>query len=257
MEERVFYIYRHIRKDTNVPFYIGRGKRKKNASTFNQEYYRAFAQSSRSDFWKKIRAKTDYTVEVVLDDLTREESIEKEKEFIALYKRIKDGGTLCNLTDGGEYFDGREFSEEEKLHIRIRTHKKRKGSTMSEDQKKKISLSMIEARKRKNWSTNSSDETKARALERLNKTKDIEKLASEVELPTPKPKKVKDKSEYEKPGPAGFPVICLDTGIVFDNSIEVAKAMYSHKNIKHAASSVLRVCNGKYSHYNGFKFQFV
>ena len=249
MEDRSYYIYRHIRKDTNVPFYIGRGKRNHDATSFNKEYSRAFARASRSDFWKKIKAKTDYEVEIVLDDLTQAESIVKEIELITLYGRVKNGGTLCNLTDGGEYFDGREFSEEERLQIRVRCYKRRKGQPLSEEHKDKIRSSMVEARKNKNWSTTSTDETLKRTKERESKTKEIMELAEKTILPTPKPKILKDKSEYKKPGPAGIPVICLDTGIVFDNSIEAAKAMYSHKdNFKNSASSVLRVCNGKMKH---------
>jgi hypothetical protein len=38
----------------------------------------------------------------MLDDLTWEEACEKEKELIALYKKKKEGGTLCNISDGGE-----------------------------------------------------------------------------------------------------------------------------------------------------------
>lgn len=117
------YLYRHIRLDKNEVFYVGIGSNK-------QGYQRAYAKTNRSKHWKNIVAKTNYEVEIFLDDLPREEAIVKEKEFIALYGRKCDGGTLCNLTIGGEGSEG-IIGE---LH-----HNYRKP--ISEDQKKKISKS--------------------------------------------------------------------------------------------------------------------
>lgn len=91
------YVYRHIRLDTNQPFYIGIG------SDDMGEYKRAYNKSKRSNFWKRIYAKANYRVDIVLDDLTWEEACEKEIEFIALYGRLDKGlGILCNHTSGGE-----------------------------------------------------------------------------------------------------------------------------------------------------------
>lgn len=92
------YVYRHIRLDKNVPFYIGIGSDDKG------EYKRAHDNGlrSRNKYWNNIVAKTDYDIEIILDDLTWEDACRKEVEFIALYKRHKDGGTLANLTLGGE-----------------------------------------------------------------------------------------------------------------------------------------------------------
>jgi NUMOD3 motif len=89
------YVYRHIRLDTNQVFYIGIGS--------SPYYKRAKSKLDRNDFWKRIVNKTDYKVEILFDNLTKEEAIEKEIEFIALYGRSNLGkGTLCNLTNGGE-----------------------------------------------------------------------------------------------------------------------------------------------------------
>ena len=89
------YVYRHIRKDLNEPFYIGIGS--------DLHYKRAYQIKSRNNFWHNIVSKTDYDVEIIIDDLTWEDACIKEKEFIALYGR-KDlnNGILTNLTDGGE-----------------------------------------------------------------------------------------------------------------------------------------------------------
>ena len=89
------YVYRHIRLDNNVPFYIGIGN--------DDSYSRAHNPWDRTLFWKNITSKTKYRVDIILDDLTWEKACKKEVEFISLYGR-KDlnKGTLVNLTDGGE-----------------------------------------------------------------------------------------------------------------------------------------------------------
>lgn len=106
------YIYRHIRLDKNVPFYIGYGS--------GNSYRRASDNSKhrRSEFWGRVANKTDISVEIVLDGLSREEAIAKEKELIALYGRINIGtGTLVNLTDGGDGGAGQVFSKERREMI--------------------------------------------------------------------------------------------------------------------------------------------
>jgi hypothetical protein len=88
------YIYRHIRLDKNEPFYIG-------ISNLN-DYSRSTC-IDRNDIWNKIVAKSDYEVEILLQDLTWQQACEKEKEFIKLYGRKNNNtGILANLTDGGE-----------------------------------------------------------------------------------------------------------------------------------------------------------
>lgn len=89
------YLYRHIRKDTNQVFYVGVGT--------GRNYQRSKTAFGRNNIWKKIVNKTDYEVEIILDELDREFALEKEKEFIELYGRIDLGtGTLANLTEGGD-----------------------------------------------------------------------------------------------------------------------------------------------------------
>lgn len=86
-------VYRHIRLDKNEPFYIGIGKFEK----------RAYEKRYRNEFWHNIVNKTIYEVEILFDNLTWEEAVIKEKEFIKLYGRKNLGlGTLTNMTDGGE-----------------------------------------------------------------------------------------------------------------------------------------------------------
>lgn len=95
-----FYIYRHIRPDTNEVFYIGKG------NTLGKSHSnRAYEKSGRNTFWNRIVSKNngEFKVEIIYKTETEQEINEKEKEFIALYGRRNLGmGTLVNLTDGGD-----------------------------------------------------------------------------------------------------------------------------------------------------------
>jgi len=86
-------VYRHIRTDLNQPFYIGIGS----------NYKRAYQKEKRNSYWQNIVSKTNYEIEILFENVSREFAIKKEKEFIKLYGR-KDlkTGILCNMTDGGE-----------------------------------------------------------------------------------------------------------------------------------------------------------
>ena len=94
------YLYRHIRLDKNEVFYIGIGSGNPNKYR-RGKYHRAY-RMDRLPHWRNIVAKTAYEVEIMLDDISWEDAKKKEIEFIALYKRICDGGTLVNLTIGGD-----------------------------------------------------------------------------------------------------------------------------------------------------------
>lgn len=88
------YVYRHIRLDKNEPFYIGIGG--------DDNYKRANTKLGRNKFWKNVTSVSDFTVDILVDNVSWDEACIKECEFISIYKRRKDGGTLCNLTLGGE-----------------------------------------------------------------------------------------------------------------------------------------------------------
>jgi len=119
----IHYCYRHIRPDTNVPFYIGIGvKNRKNPISFESDYHRAFAcvGKRRPLHWKRIFDKNDgkIVVEIIYESSSREEIKNKEKEFIQLYGRVDLGtGSLINKTDGGDGGKGYRHSEEAKKKI--------------------------------------------------------------------------------------------------------------------------------------------
>lgn len=107
-----FYIYRHIRPDTNEVFYIGKGN---NMDKRRSEYRRAYQLSGRTEFWKNVVSKNNgiFNVEILWNCETEKEANQKEIEFIELYGR-KDlcKGTLVNLSNGGEGVRGVIFSKE-------------------------------------------------------------------------------------------------------------------------------------------------
>lgn len=126
------YVYKHIRQDKNEIFYIGIG--------IVKNYKRAYQKNkSRNPIWENITKKTNYTVEIVIDNLSWEEACQKEKELIKLYGRIDLGtGTLANMTDGG---DGNcNFSEFTKQKI----SNSLKGKTHSPETRQKRSESLKE-----------------------------------------------------------------------------------------------------------------
>lgn len=143
------YVYRHIRLDKNVPFYIGIG--------LNDDYRRAKNVSKRTEFWRKIARKTGYEVEIMIDNISWEEACIKEIEFIKIYGRINLGtGSLVNLTDGGDgkvgyivseetkakmskIMTGRKFTDEQRIKMGV----SRIGIKLSEPHKEKIRLAGI------------------------------------------------------------------------------------------------------------------
>jgi group I intron endonuclease len=131
-----YFLYRHIRLDTNKPFYIGIGTKPKKFSSHFSEYKRAYAKKSRNSHWKNIVGKVGYKVEIIMESDNKDLVIENEKYFIALYGR-KDLGTgiLVNMTAGGE--GTFEIAEE----TRNKISKGRKGRKHTEETRKKMSES--------------------------------------------------------------------------------------------------------------------
>jgi len=155
-------VYRHIRKDTNVPFYIGIGVDTK----------RAYSKTHRNNHWKSIVASCDYDVHILFDDVDYEFAKQKEMEFISIYKRRSDGGTLCNITLGGDGVLGIVHTEEARVKMGAPNkgkvisewHRKRisefhTGKITSEETKRKMSLSSS-GDKNHYYGKNASEETK-------------------------------------------------------------------------------------------------
>lgn len=86
-------VYKHIRKDTNEVFYIGIGKTIK----------RAYSSANRNKYWHNIVNKCGYEVEIIKENLSKEEAIQMEIDLIKNYGRLDlKEGSLVNLTNGGD-----------------------------------------------------------------------------------------------------------------------------------------------------------
>jgi hypothetical protein len=85
----IYYIYAYIR-DSGIPYYIGRGKKSR--------AYGRHIRSNNIDFRPKDKSKIIFLEK----NLTKEESINLEKYYIAKYGRKEFGGILINIKEGGE-----------------------------------------------------------------------------------------------------------------------------------------------------------
>lgn len=92
LEKREYYVYAHYRKTTGKIFYVGISK------TEN----RIYDKYDRNDIWKKIVKKHGFTYKKLKTDLTFKEACDQEILLIYILGRIKYGGLLANLTEGGE-----------------------------------------------------------------------------------------------------------------------------------------------------------
>jgi len=115
---KIYYLYRHIRLDTNEVFYIGIGTKNNKHLGFSSEYKRAYYKKGRTNHWKNIINKTNYNVEILFESDSLSIIYEKEREFIKLYGR-KDlnKGTLVNHNNGGGGLEGSKHTEEAKKKI--------------------------------------------------------------------------------------------------------------------------------------------
>ena len=84
----MFYVYEHIRNDTNAIFYVGKGKG-----------VRAYTKRNRNQHWHNIVNKVGFTVRFVVKDLDEEFAYLCEEERIDQLTRL--GVKLTNICPGG------------------------------------------------------------------------------------------------------------------------------------------------------------
>jgi hypothetical protein len=102
-------VYQHIRNDSNEVFYVGRGKTIK----------RAYSKLNRNNHWHNIVNKVGYTIQILFENLSWEESGIVEMTLIKTIGRKNIGtGSLVNLTNGGEGMDGFIFSDNSREKMR-------------------------------------------------------------------------------------------------------------------------------------------
>lgn len=107
-----FYIYVHRRLDNGAVFYVGKGTR-----TDAKKYQRAFELKRRSRFWEFVALKAGCAVELVADFFDEADAFRFERYLISAYGRRECGGTLVNMTDGGEGMSGHHPSAATKAKL--------------------------------------------------------------------------------------------------------------------------------------------
>lgn len=108
-----FFVYEHRRADTGEIFYIGKGK-----WTPLKRYTRAATTSKRNIHWKRIVAKAGgFTHHVVMEFLSERDALAEEVRRIELHGRSNSGGTLSNITAGGEGQSGVVMADDTKKKI--------------------------------------------------------------------------------------------------------------------------------------------
>ena len=105
MKYKNYYVYVHKQEDGTV-FYVGQGT-----------LYRYKSIHNRTKDWWEIYNKSKCSVQIIQDNLTREESLILEAVLIKKYgRKDKNNGTLVNKNDGGtackeedNYFYGKQL----------------------------------------------------------------------------------------------------------------------------------------------------
>ena len=137
-------VYRHRRLDTFKVFYIGIGKTEK----------RAYSKKNRNKWWKNIILKTEYSVEIIIEDISWKEAQEVEVLLISEYG-IRDLGlgNLVNLTNGGEGTQGIIVSDKTKQNMST-SATGRKHSEESKEKNRIASANVSEETKFKRYLKN-------------------------------------------------------------------------------------------------------
>ena len=91
----IYYIYQHLKADTNEIFYVGKGK-----------CNRMNGLQGRNNYWKNTVKKHGFVAKKLFDNLD-ELALLAEIEIIDVYKRR--GIQLVNMTNGGEGTSGHTY----------------------------------------------------------------------------------------------------------------------------------------------------
>lgn len=96
-----YYVYSHLRLDTNKIFYIGIGAKYRNSTDYSRAKQKG---KNRSLLWNRVVSKTKYSINIIFESDDYDTVKNKEKQLIKFYGKIKDkkGGILVNFTDGGD-----------------------------------------------------------------------------------------------------------------------------------------------------------
>jgi hypothetical protein len=111
MEQKIYYVYGLIDPDTQLPFYIGKGKDDRAYSHLKLMPDDHYNPRKRSHIERLLSENKNIEVRFFENDLTSREANDEEMRLIRHYGRINfdPGGILTNLTRGGEGGDTSAF----------------------------------------------------------------------------------------------------------------------------------------------------
>ena len=105
-------MYVYIWKDPNhIPFYIGMG------STLGRTNPKAKRHRNKACLQKLVEIGADAVIVEIHSAATEESAKTMEQMFIAKFKRIRDGGTLTNISSGGEFHRSSEETKQKLVSI--------------------------------------------------------------------------------------------------------------------------------------------
>jgi hypothetical protein len=130
-----YYVYTHLNPQTKEIFYVGIGKG-------NRAWNKG---AGRNKFWENYVNKHGFEVEIIAENITRNQAGKIEIELIAHLGRrqIEEGGTLVNRSIGGDGGSGGYTHTEawKRQHSERQLGKKKKP--LSQEAKEKLSKALI------------------------------------------------------------------------------------------------------------------
>lgn len=202
-----FYVYEHLRPDNMQVFYVGKGKEK-----------RANSKSDRNNYWHNIVNKYGVIVKFIAINIDEELAFLVEQERINQLKKLNI--SLVNMTDGGEGSSGLKMPNSAKELI----SKAHKGKKISDEQKKKMSISLKKIVKSKEWQ---------------------EKITASLTG-----RKRKPEENIGAARAVSKKVICVTTGVEFESGRNAAKFYNLTPN------QISSVCTGKVGKVKNLIFKF-
>ena len=128
-----YYVYQHIRLDTNTPFYVGKGKNDRSTNF-----------TSRNKHWKKLFNQVDGNIKSVKvkENLNEEQALKFELELYTQY--VNEGYKLINvITPGKKGSSGHKKSKEWKEQYSHLMSLKNRGRKLTSEHKNNLSKSLM------------------------------------------------------------------------------------------------------------------
>lgn len=185
-----YYLYYHKNPITKELFYIGIGTNKRAWD---------FTSGRNSHYKNYIKKHGEPIVDIIKENLTKEEACSLEIEFIAKYGRkgIEPDGILLNKSIGGEITAlGNKFTEEQKLKI--------KNSHLGKKQSEETKLKRSNSSKGKPKPDGFMNDELKEKISIANKGKKHTKIHSNKGVPISEETKQKISKANSKPKPKGF-----------------------------------------------------